>query len=90
MQISLQNGIMISLQILPFIISSYISVCYSNLMNAIVSAENVLTCYFCDAVDQITIVESLQFDFGTIRAATNNFSDANKFGRGGFGVVYTL
>ncbi|KAK4594978.1 hypothetical protein RGQ29_018636 [Quercus rubra] len=43
---------------------------------------------FLDAVDQITIAESLQFDFGTIRAATNNFSDANKLGRGGFGVVY--
>ncbi|KAL4597847.1 hypothetical protein ACB092_11G017900 [Castanea dentata] len=40
------------------------------------------------SVDQITSVESLQFDFGTIRAATDNFSDANKLGRGGFGEVY--
>nr|XP_023919580.1 putative receptor-like protein kinase At4g00960 [Quercus suber] len=39
-------------------------------------------------MDQITSVESLQFDFGTIRAATDNFSDANKLGRGGFGEVY--
>ena len=45
---------------------------------------------FLDAVDQITIAESLQFDFGTIRAATNNFSDANELGRGGFGVVYRV
>ncbi|XP_059436933.1 cysteine-rich receptor-like protein kinase 44 [Corylus avellana] len=40
------------------------------------------------AVDEITSVESLQFNFGTIRAATDNFSDANKLGKGGFGVVY--
>ncbi|XP_031254692.1 cysteine-rich receptor-like protein kinase 18 [Pistacia vera] len=33
-------------------------------------------------------VESLQFDFSTIRVATNNFSIDNKLGRGGFGVVY--
>ena len=29
-------------------------------------------------MDQITSVESLQVDFGTIRAATDKFSDANK------------
>ncbi|KAM4099612.1 hypothetical protein ACB094_05G004900 [Castanea mollissima] len=40
------------------------------------------------AVDEITSVESLQFEFSTIRAATDNFSDANKLGKGGFGVVY--
>ncbi|KAL5730989.1 non-specific serine/threonine protein kinase [Ranunculus cassubicifolius] len=31
---------------------------------------------------------SLQFDLDVIRTATNNFSDANKLGEGGFGVVY--
>ncbi|CAA3016574.1 receptor kinase At4g00960 [Olea europaea subsp. europaea] len=36
----------------------------------------------------ISTVESLHYDFGTIRAATNNFSDGNKLGHGGFGVVY--
>ncbi|KAM7461126.1 hypothetical protein LguiA_029247 [Lonicera macranthoides] len=34
------------------------------------------------------IEQSLQFDFGTIQAATNNFSDENKIGEGGFGMVY--
>ncbi|XP_060670231.1 cysteine-rich receptor-like protein kinase 10 [Ziziphus jujuba] len=39
-------------------------------------------------VEEISIQESLQFDFGTIRVATNNFSEANKLGQGGFGPVY--
>ncbi|KAK4485122.1 hypothetical protein RD792_007733 [Penstemon davidsonii] len=32
--------------------------------------------------------ESLQYDFDTITTATNNFSDDNKLGKGGFGAVY--
>ncbi|XP_019171526.1 PREDICTED: cysteine-rich receptor-like protein kinase 10 [Ipomoea nil] len=39
-------------------------------------------------MDEISTVESLQYDFATIRTATNNFSDSNKLGQGGFGVVY--
>ncbi|XP_059283328.1 cysteine-rich receptor-like protein kinase 44 isoform X2 [Lycium ferocissimum] len=38
--------------------------------------------------DDISTVESLQYDFSTIRAATDNFSNANKLGQGGFGPVY--
>ncbi|KAB1221873.1 Cysteine-rich receptor-like protein kinase 10 [Morella rubra] len=34
------------------------------------------------------LVESLQFDLPTIEAATTNFSENNKLGTGGFGVVY--
>jgi hypothetical protein len=42
-------------------------------------------------VDDISsTTESLQFDFPTIRVATDNFSDANKLGQGGFGVVYKV
>ncbi|KAL2484043.1 Cysteine-rich receptor-like protein kinase 11 [Forsythia ovata] len=37
---------------------------------------------------EISIVESLHYDFGTIRAATDNFFDANKLGKGGFGIVH--
>ncbi|KAK7832293.1 cysteine-rich receptor-like protein kinase 29 [Quercus suber] len=50
--------------------------------------ENVLTCYACEAADEISNTESLQFNFPTIRVATDNFSDANKVGTGGFGAVY--
>ncbi|XP_062162254.1 cysteine-rich receptor-like protein kinase 44 isoform X2 [Alnus glutinosa] len=41
-----------------------------------------------EADDEISSVESLQFDFGTIKVATENFSNANKLGQGGFGAVY--
>ncbi|XP_022845311.1 cysteine-rich receptor-like protein kinase 25 [Olea europaea var. sylvestris] len=41
-----------------------------------------------DLDEEISTVESLQYDFGTIRVATDNFSDVNKLGQGGFGVVY--
>nr|XP_043624450.1 putative receptor-like protein kinase At4g00960 [Erigeron canadensis] len=36
----------------------------------------------------IGTAESLQYRFGTIKEATNDFSDENKLGRGGFGAVY--
>ncbi|KAK3433344.1 hypothetical protein EUGRSUZ_D00841 [Eucalyptus grandis] len=38
--------------------------------------------------NEIRNAESLQFDLNIIREATNDFSDANKVGQGGFGVVY--
>ncbi|KAM1766238.1 hypothetical protein TB1_005176 [Malus domestica] len=38
--------------------------------------------------NDISTVESLQFDFATIQAATSNFSDDHKLGEGGFGQVY--
>ncbi|XP_039169848.1 putative receptor-like protein kinase At4g00960 [Eucalyptus grandis] len=41
-----------------------------------------------EAVDEISTVDSLQFDFGTIREATDDFSNSKKLGQGGFGSVY--
>ncbi|KAI5350227.1 hypothetical protein L3X38_003118 [Prunus dulcis] len=38
--------------------------------------------------EDVSLVESLQYDFETIRTATDDFSDANKLGGGGFGAVY--
>ncbi|XP_029128139.1 cysteine-rich receptor-like protein kinase 25 isoform X2 [Cajanus cajan] len=37
---------------------------------------------------EIATLDSLQFDLATVKAATNNFSDQNKIGKGGFGEVY--
>ncbi|CAN6879341.1 unnamed protein product [Brassica oleracea] len=38
--------------------------------------------------DDITTIESLQLDYRIIQAATNNYSENNKIGEGGFGEVY--
>ncbi|KAL2922965.1 Cysteine-rich receptor-like protein kinase 25 [Bienertia sinuspersici] len=40
-----------------------------------------------ESEESISLV-SLLFRFDTVRVATDNFSDANKLGRGGFGTVY--
>uniref|UniRef100_A0A6N2KYY8 Uncharacterized protein n=1 Tax=Salix viminalis TaxID=40686 RepID=A0A6N2KYY8_SALVM len=41
-----------------------------------------------ETVDEIESAESLQFTFNTIRDATENFSEKNTLGQGGFGAVY--
>ncbi|KAF8030102.1 hypothetical protein BT93_E2510 [Corymbia citriodora subsp. variegata] len=41
-----------------------------------------------EVVHEISMAESLKFDFGIIKAATDNFSDSKKLGQGGFGAVY--
>jgi len=43
-----------------------------------------------DDEDEVTFAESLQFNFETIRVATNEFADSNKIGQGGFGSVYRV
>ena len=57
-----------------------------------------ILCYACSyfhvmiscAANDINTLESLQFGLATIEAATNNFSDDNKLGEGGFGAVYKV
>lgn len=46
--------------------------------------------FLCEVGDQITTIHSVQFDFKTIEAATDKFSDSNMIGRGGFGEVYRV
>uniref|UniRef100_A0A7N2MRZ3 Gnk2-homologous domain-containing protein n=1 Tax=Quercus lobata TaxID=97700 RepID=A0A7N2MRZ3_QUELO len=43
-----------------------------------------------ESVDEFRSGESFQLGFGTIKVATDDFSDANKLGQGGFGVVYKV
>ncbi len=40
--------------------------------------------------DEISSIESLQYDFLVTQEATNGFSEANKLGQGGFGAVYKV
>lgn len=57
-----------------------------------ISIENFIYWKLCIVlvVGEIANLESLQYDFVTIEASTNNFSDDNKIGEGGFGVVYKV
>lgn len=41
-----------------------------------------------DHGEDFTTVESLQYDLATLQSSTNNFSEENKLGEGGFGCVY--
>ncbi|KAK4755048.1 hypothetical protein SAY87_008805 [Trapa incisa] len=41
-----------------------------------------------ESMDEIRTAETLQYDFATIRDSTDNFSEENKLGQGGFGPVY--
>ncbi|KAK2458412.1 putative receptor protein kinase [Trifolium repens] len=41
-----------------------------------------------EVANDLKVGDILQFDFKIIRLATNNFSDANILGEGGFGIVY--
>ncbi|KAL8201430.1 hypothetical protein R6Q57_012769 [Mikania cordata] len=41
-----------------------------------------------DETMDIDNAESLKYNFSVVRAATNNFSENNKLGQGGFGAVY--
>ena len=43
-----------------------------------------------EPVEEIESAESLQYNFDTIKVAADNFSEANKLGRVGFGSVYRV
>ncbi|XP_022950178.1 putative receptor-like protein kinase At4g00960 [Cucurbita moschata] len=52
------------------------------------TADKLEGIHIGDTTDEISSVETIQFDFETIKVATNDFSSENKLGQGGFGAVY--
>ena len=74
----------------------YLKTLTSSYLQTLISLMLSLLCLFifgCLAASEISAdlaVESLQFDFVTIEAATNKFSDEDKIGEGGFGKVYKV
>lgn len=50
----------------------------------------IVVCSSDDTVEDISNIESLQYDFSTVQLATNYFSDSNKLGEGGFGSVHKV
>ncbi|PON70490.1 Tyrosine-protein kinase, partial [Trema orientale] len=65
------------------IVTYFACLCF-NSVNVFLSASNS-----CEDAEEIS-EEFSQFDFERIRDATNDFSDANKLGQGGFGAVYKV
>ncbi|XP_021846121.2 cysteine-rich receptor-like protein kinase 25 isoform X2 [Spinacia oleracea] len=62
---------------------------------AVLLISSACLCIYCHKrkkpstdLEEIIGVESLQYDFKTIRDGTDNFSPSNKLGQGGFGGVY--
>ena len=52
--------------------------------------SHLIATNYCATGDDITTIESLQLDYRIIQAATNNYSENNKIGEGGFGEVYKV
>lgn len=62
----------------------------SSIILKIISSTYTLTCSTGLEVDDTADLETLVFGISTIRTATDNFSDANNIGQGGFGAVYKV
>ncbi|GMH26898.1 hypothetical protein Nepgr_028741 [Nepenthes gracilis] len=61
----------------------------TNVQSQLTDVDHILApSSIAEAEGEIGSFGSLQYDFETVRMATDNFSEANKLGQGGFGVVY--
>ncbi|XP_026432736.1 cysteine-rich receptor-like protein kinase 10 [Papaver somniferum] len=62
--------------------------CHCHLVFLFLEKEKKKAKKFVYVNDEVLTTESLQFNFGTVSTATDNFSEDNKLGEGGFGSVY--
>ncbi|PWA56376.1 Concanavalin A-like lectin/glucanase, subgroup [Artemisia annua] len=62
--------------------------CYTCLDRAIRYIPTCCDIHEDEDTEEIITVESLHYKFGIIREATDDFSENNKLGQGGFGLVY--
>ncbi|XVF24081.1 hypothetical protein REPUB_Repub13aG0096400 [Reevesia pubescens] len=72
--------------VVPIVSIVVLIICFGIFLRVRRRREKDVQC--SDDDEEIITAESLQYDFSTIKAATNNFSNENKLGQGGFGAVY--
>ncbi|KAH8493492.1 hypothetical protein H0E87_020302 [Populus deltoides] len=81
----MKRNVIIIISIVPIAISVILIVCVCIFLRARRKQKGEEE---AKDLNEMEDVELLQLDFGTVRAATGNFSEDNKLGQGGFGVVY--
>lgn len=83
----LKRNVIIIISIVPIAVSVILIVCVCIFLRARRKQKGEEEEEAKD-LNEMEDAELLQLDFGTVRAATANFSEDNKLGQGGFGVVY--
>ncbi|GMJ14615.1 cysteine-rich RLK (RECEPTOR-like protein kinase) 14 [Hibiscus trionum] len=86
-EIPKEGGGSSSRTIVPIVVPSVIFVAVLVILGVVVLPKRIKKKKHNDQNNKIR-TESFQFDFNAVRDATENFSNANMLGRGGFGPVY--
>ncbi|KAF8030080.1 hypothetical protein BT93_E2489 [Corymbia citriodora subsp. variegata] len=79
--------VVIVVSVVVFLLLLFVGCCYLRRMRA---QKKYKAAQEESGVSEIASLKSLQFDWDVLVAATNNFSQENKLGEGGFGEVYQV
>lgn len=72
-------------------IKNILNLCFSGFKKFGSLLSFTINSYVFDSVgNESATLEPLQFNLSILKAATNNFSDENRIGKGGFGEVYKV